>query len=226
MNETIAILEDSRQDAEKLKTICSSVFGNAEIRIFENVECFLQQCAHCDLLLCDVYIGETDMIDSFAFLIPRASYVIFTSIQAARSRDAFGYKVIGFLDKNDSDEQLAERMRKIHYLYFADTFLLRTKNGDTRVHPMKILYVSMENRRMYVYTADHQCFQVLEKSLRELQDEMPAYMCMISRSQLVNLYHIHSIDEDRITLTDGTLLFASRRMRSVIQLEFIRRVLQ
>ena len=87
--------------------------------------------------------------------------------------------------------------------------LIKSKKNNAYVSLKEILYISAEDKYAIVYTSNGHF--ISDMSLNNYEEQLNAYgFYRIHRKYLVNVYHHHSLNDNKAHLSDGTVLAVSK----------------
>ena len=221
----MAVVDDSVDDAARisclLRKCCSEAY---EIRCFSDCNELLSGDDHFELIVLDIHLDKEDGIEMQKKLQNHTSYIVFFTAYPTKIRFAFGYKVIGFINKNDPEQEIIKQLDQIKRDYLDDFVTLFSNNGIVQIRRNQISRVSVENRKIYVYLADERVLRITNGSLGKCVETIGDILQRINPSEYINLDHIRRIEGQKITLINGVIVYASRRMRNEVQEKYVRRL--
>ncbi len=94
--------------------------------------------------------------------------------------------------------------------------LLDTLWGEKSIDADSIMYVESEKNILNVYTDESK--YSLRTSLKNFMDHFEVKsLCQVNRKYAINIKHVDYIDEDTVTLSNGSSLSLSRRRKSILR---------
>jgi DNA-binding LytR/AlgR family response regulator len=155
---------------------------------FESGDDFLKADIEPDYIFLDIEMPGMDGIELKNRLeeANKRTHIVFLTSYSDRIREAFGNRVIGFLDKPVSPGDLMTVINKIlkdnnmNYYEFDD--------GDKHhVIPFdEILFINSDDKYTYLNTSDNKKY-CIRKTLKEWDEELPKELfCRINRSHIIN----------------------------------------
>lgn len=220
----IAVVDDNVQYG---KYICGLIESISDVYCadgFSDSACVMDCGLHYDLMILDVEIGKENGIEQAERLSLQTDYIVYLTSHSECVMDAFGYKTVGFLTKNLAEDILKEKLKKICDEYLEKAVHFITDYGQVSVRMSSILYITVENRKMYCYLRNGKEFIVRDLTLSKLMNMLDRQMFVqTDRSTVVNLDCIISIDGLELRLCDQTVLYISRRLKNNVHKEWLRR---
>lgn len=221
----IAVVDDSVEDAAKISRLLRQCYSNAyNIICFSGCNELLSGGDHFELIVLDIHLDKEDGIEMQKRLQNHTSYIVFFTAYPTKIRFAFGYKVIGFIHKNDPEPEIMKQLDQIKRDYLDDLVTLFTVNGNVLIRRNQISRVSVENRKIYVYLTDEKVLRITNVSLGKCVETIGDILQKINPSEYINLDHIRRIEGQKITLINGGVVYASRRMKNEVHEKYVRRL--
>ena len=233
----VLIVEDNSTDAEKIATLLTQC-GYLVIGIAASLPEALQLFGSCkpDVCVVDIYLqGKKDGI-AFARQMghdeqERRPFIFLTSaadrdtFDTAKMTNPFSYllKPFNALELQYAIELAVEKFVAAEDGYFAtatepasvllqDVFFIKRGNMLVKIMAAEIRYIEVDGK--YCKLAYGQDKFVIQKSLKQLQDQLPAKTFIRThRNYMVNVKEILKINlqDHEIVLQDGSSLAFSRR---------------
>ena len=221
----IGVIDDTAEDYARIRQIINKCFENAAIEHFSDCTQLVNHNSYFHLIFLDVHLEKQNGIEMQKIVRQYTSYIVFFTAYPTQIRYAFGYKVIGFLSKLDSDDQLTLKLQQLKNEYFDELVHYLTSAGEININRNSITRISVENRRIYVHLSNGKSLLLRSATLSECVEQLGEVMQKINPSEYVNLDHIKSIDGQKIDLINGDTVYASRRMRKLVQQKYVRRLI-
>lgn len=220
----IAVVDDHESYGRYICEIVEEMTDRYSTDFFCDVENVLKSDKYYDLMILDVEIGKDNGIEMSGKLTDKTDYIVYLTSHTECVMDAFGYKTVGFLTKDMPEEVLKERLKKICSEYLEKSVRFTTDYGALSVRMSSVLYITVQNRRMYCHLRNGREFIIRDLTVSQLTDILDNRMFVqTDRSTVVNLDCITSIDGLEITLCDGTVLYISRRLKNAVHREWLKR---
>lgn len=218
----VHICDDIKEHAMELQNLLQSLEANLhfEITISSTADEFLALLSSVengnsspwDIIFMDIRMPESDGITlgkKLKELCPD-TYLIFTtaySEYAVKGYEAAAYR---YLLKPIKTEDLQVLMTDIRAeLDKKKKILIKSKKNNAYVSLKEILYISAEDKYAIVYTSNGHF--ISDMSLNNYEEQLNAYgFYRIHRKYLVNVYHHHSLNDNKAHLSDGTVLPVSK----------------
>lgn len=222
----IAVVDDEKEQIEKIKQIVSAFFCEKRISIsidsFTNGEDLLNTATIYDLIFLDIQMPGIDGIETGQRLrVNNKNAVMFyiTSykdyIQQSMTIHPFAFIVKPFTD-DDIQKNLDDYL-KYHYNAKKkqnEPFIIDTiDDRHLNVNMNEILYFSYKGERITAVFMKNSSFEI-KNSLMAIYEQLNHdYFVIPHRSFIVNLQHIKEIDgkSKNIVMKNGDLIFISRR---------------
>ena len=219
-----AIVDDNHEYAEKLKRVIQEAFLNPGIDIYESGKDIQKTHDTYDMVFLDIELGKEDGILLSKMISDRTNYIVYITNQAHRVTEAFGYKTVGFLVKTMSDEQLEERLKQLYGEYLSQEIILQTNSGEMKIQASSILYLTILNRKMYCSVRNGKEVQIQNTTFSELQKKLdPDMFIQTDRSTIVNLNDIIAITGTELRMSNGSVLYTSRRLKNDVERAWLRK---
>ena len=225
----VHICDDIKEHAMELQNLLQSLEANLrfEITLSSSADEFLALLSSVengnsspwDIIFMDIRMPESDGITlgkKLKELCPD-TYLIFTtaySEYAVKGYEAAAYR---YLLKPIKTEDLQVLMTDIRAeLDKKKKILIKSKKNNAYVSLKEILYISAEDKYAIVYTSNGHF--ISDMSLNNYEEQLNAYgFYRIHRKYLVNVYHHHSLNDNKAHLSDGTVLPVSQSKTGAYQ---------
>lgn len=175
-----------------------------------------------DIYFIDIEFGNVIGMDVAKFITnyhKNAGIVYITNYEEYAIK-AFVCRPIGFIRKKH-EEDINITMDKVIAYVRQKNILYKFMNNksDKVINLATILYLQMSNHNMNIYI-NGDCINVRDKLSRVEKDMLKNGFIKINRSCLVNMNYIDNINEDKVILTDGTILYITGNKQSLITREW------
>jgi len=225
----VHICDDIKEQAMELQNLLQSLEANLHFEITHSSAAneFLALLSSIesgetmpkDIIFMDIRMPESDGITlgkKLKELCPD-TYLIFTtaySEYAVKGYEAAAYR---YLLKPIKTEDLQVLMTDIRAeLDKKKKILIKSKKNNAYVSLKEILYISAEDKYAIVYTSNGHF--ISDMSLNNYEEQLNAYgFYRIHRKYLVNVYHHHSLNDNKAHLSDGTVLPVSKSKTGAYQ---------
>lgn len=227
----IGICDDLLEEREHLKALLLSHAPSFTILEYTSGEALLAGLTHgdkLDLLFLDIYMDGINGMETAQTM--RKTHkdlpIIFLTTSPDFALSAFDVRAAGYLLKP------VDQVRLLGYLgeYTTppqDSWLIATPAGDVLVPINQLLYCEQQGRYNQVHMLDGTVYP-LRMTFSEVVSQLAPYpeIAPCGRALLVNLYFVHTLNRQDLTLTNGTKLPVPRRTQELFReayLAFYRR---
>ncbi|MEG2521114.1 MAG: LytTR family DNA-binding domain-containing protein [Christensenellaceae bacterium] len=223
----IAVCDDLPKDRKHLLSMLGEYLDRnniyAEMNEFSSGETFLSSdTASYQLVFLDIFmtgINGMETAKKLCFENPHA-LVVFQSTSRDFAAEAFSISALHYLIKPVDKEKLNTVLDKFfkHY-YSVRTVTVKVGRIDENIYFSDILFIEAKNKKTVIHTKHGN----LESStpLFELEECLPnSDFCKPIRWALVSMREIINMPEDKIELSDGTMITISRSNRENIKKRF------
>lgn len=209
----IAIVDDVSEARKKIHTILTSFFlsKSQEYRIYEfnNAEHLLRHLndATYNIILLDIDMPGMNGIETSKLLRKNniTSIIIFVTGVVNYMEEAFGLNVFSFVYKDKMDRLLPEVMTKCLDEISSNVILdFKTNAGLITINQGDIIYVSMEVRKVSIYTLKEKILVNLS-TLNEFYKKVQRCENFIyaNRSTIINLTYVMNITPEKSIILRG-----------------------
>lgn len=229
----IAVCDDSRWDADKVKAIVQgwldeSWDGDGEVDVYESSSKLLEshRLERYDLLILDVLMPEQTGIE-LARSLRRGgdeTMVIYASSTTEYAMDAFGIQALGYVPKPVDREVLTALLARARVLYDAKPkkwLTIKGSDGPAKIELMDIVYVENINRAAVYVLRDDRRIEVSRRSgtFEEMVDPVSSERAFVQihKSFFVNMRYIKSLQDESVVLDGGTELPVARRRKAELK---------
>lgn len=204
-------LESYRQHSQEELEIVSYTSGNTLIGGVE-------KDGPCDIYILDVSMPGYNGIDTAEILrkMHDSGRIIFLTANPEYAVDSYKVKAFYYLvkpvDRNELFRILDSAIEEIQ----ADVpkVTVKTVDGTTVFREDSIVYIEICDRRATYHLSDGRTIvgNVIRSSFKTEMEPLlsQSVFMMISASTIVNFKHTDMIDSEKITMSDGSLLYPSR----------------
>ena len=220
----IAIVDDNYDYGMYIKKITDECFEHPKITVFERSEEILKSEEKYDMTFLDIDIDGKDGIELSKKILDRTDYIVYVSSQLHRVTDAFGYKTVGFLPKGMEEKQLREKMTKLYGEYMSGDFVFQSDNGYVKTNQSSIMYITALNRKMFCFMKDGKNVRIHNMTVTDVMKQLNSDMFfLIDRGTAVNLNDVISVKGTEVKMSNGTVLYVSRRLKNGLEKEWLAR---
>lgn len=225
---TVAICDDDAQSRATIHSLVEDELPQGLPHVIldasgpEELRAIIAAGTHVDVLISDVIMqeGQPTGIQMVSQLFPPESgtQVINVSGHLQQALEVYATSHVYFLLKPIEPERMADALnRALAQLATFTPSMLRVKVGhkEQLINASSILYLESRLHKVTVHCLSRQVETYAK--LDDLQAQLPDTFARCHRSFLVNLSAIASLDENELTLHDGTRLPVSRRRTQDVQ---------
>lgn len=220
----IAIVDDNHDYGMYIKKLTDECFEHPEIKVFGRSEDIQKSKEKYDMTFLDIEIDGKDGIELSKKILDRTDYIVYVSSQLHRVTDAFGYKTVGFLPKGMEEEKLKEKLMKLYREYLSDDFMIQSDNGYVKMNQSSIMYITVMNRKMFCFMKDGKSLRIHNMTVTDVMKQLSTDMFfLIDRGTAVNLNDVISVKGSEVKMSDGTVLYVSRRLKNDLERAWLAR---
>lgn len=211
----IAVIDDDDIIREMITKRINIELINAEIEYkitsVSNVTDFFRNEISYDLAFLDIEIGSESGLELSKMIYekyPKCIIVFITSYEHYM-KDSFGLNVFSYLTKDEYAYRLPIILKSIlKELLGKSVFNLKTENGFMTYKAEEILYLYINNRRIYMKTDEE--VQVYYTSMKKLITELNDDFSFVGSKYIVNMNKIINITNGIIELENGECIFVPK----------------
>lgn len=209
-------------ELKKLENIYKEKFDCIYYRDIKNLKEKITNATKADIYFIDIEFGDVIGMDVARIITnynKNAGIVYITNYEEYAIK-AFVCRPIGFIRKKHK-EDINITMDKVVAYVREKIVLYKFMNNKSEkvINLATVLYLQMSNHNMKIYISGD-CIDVRDKLSRVEKDIVKKGFIKINRSCLVNMNYINNINEDKVILTDGTILYISGNKQSMITREW------
>ena len=166
----IALVEDNSIFSTLISERLKNIYCFEEIMIFESAEEFLKSNIIFDFLLLDIELPGINGI-ALSRKIHTTSRIIFLTSLADRVFEAFGINVVGYIVKTENIDKIMSKIKSIIDSQLNRPCIkARSEVDDISIELAEIVKISIENRKMFIYTT--KCvIRIYDLTLNEIINE-------------------------------------------------------
>lgn len=239
MNLKVALCDDNQAEQELLRSFLTKYeLGHDidfQIATFSNGEELLQSysqsgCFH--LLLLDMEMPNMNGLDAAKYIrknIDKNVHIIFISHYPEYMQQSMHVRPFFYLNKPVTYETFQDILTEfLQELVENETFitLVHTNLNETMVHIKELYYIETENakKKLLLFHTKNEIISV-SGIITDWEKRLQNYgFALCYRSLLVNLTHIHFIDNKFLYLTNGEQLPVSRNKLSKLKSQYINQI--
>lgn len=223
----IAICDDDRDFCKKEQRDIKAVFRNyfedeyCEIETFnrgdELVEAYVRN--QYDMVFLDLELGESDGFDvaEKIVLINVNVIIIFVTSHDNLVYEAFKFRPLGFIVKQNFEKEFSRMMRKIIEKLIESRQVVEI--GGRQFYADSIITVSSFQRKIYVKSAKGEI--ALNDTYSKYVELLGQYdFAEASKGILVNLKYVNKVEDDVLVMYDKERISISRRKKKDIVLKY------
>ena len=228
----IAILDDSAEDLNQVKSVISSYYESqnisAEICLFSSAEAFFQKYYHefYDLIIMDIYMGNMTGMDAAKKLrnAEDPAALIFITSSDSYAVESYDVQASYYLLKPFDPEKLRKILSTIQIRQSQNSRYIELISDRTPVKiPVKsILYVDTYRNAVQVHTTDagiirsYITFQKFEELLEGMKCFLSCY-----RGCIVNMDHIEEATDEGFVMDNQELVTIRKRGSNAIKKAYL-----
>ena len=228
----IAILDDSTEDLNQVKSVISSYYESqntsADIRLFSSAEAFFQKYSpgFYDLIIMDIYMGNMTGMDAAKKLrsAEDPASLIFITSSDSYAVESYDVQASYYLLKPFDPEKLRKILSSIQIRQSQNSRYIELISDRTPVKiPVKsILYVDTYRNAVQVHTTDagvirsYITFQKFEEILEGMKCFLSCY-----RGCIVNMDHIEESTDEGFVMDNQELVTVRKRGSNAIKKAYL-----
>lgn len=201
----IAICDDQYDDVRQIEN--ALLAQGYEVEVYETGESLLaayeQQGLRFDALFLDLKLQTMEGFDlaNAIYAIDDSVLVVFVTAYSQYVFECFKCNPVWFLRKpinsnelNDALAHLAHRFKRRQRV-----FSFKDSRHSVRLRYDEILYFEAKDHLIYIHTIDGTIYTIREP-IRNLAEKLGMSFCRISKSYLINLHYLVTIDKTGVKL--------------------------
>lgn len=211
-----AIIGQIKNDILKITEI------NCRIDTYTSGEQLIKEHKNYDLIFLDIDLKTTNGIDTAKQLRVYDKKVKIVYITGYRdfAAQAFSVHAFSYMVKPVAFESLKKIVLEAYEYYLEEAAPIQvefdTLEGQVIIEARDIYYFEYENRKVKICTKSGNFY--MKVKITELLAKMQAYdFEMPHKSYIVNLYHIRSVINNNIYMTNGDLVLLSQKKASAFK---------
>ncbi len=229
----VAVVEDGREDAEKLKAyltkFCEDERIEFDLDMFSDGLEFLDKMkGEYDVVIFDIEMPKLDGMNAAKRLrkLGSETCILFVTNMAQYAIQGYEVGAKGYMLKPVVYARLAEEMKRILRTLKMrslqnESIVINTKQGRNIINFASLIYIEVAGHNLIFHTEKGD-FSFARKPMREIEKDLSSDFARCSNCYVVNLKYINSIKSNIVSLLDGTTLFISRGRKE----EFIKKFVE
>ncbi len=170
-----------------------------------------------DFVLLDLEIGDKDGLEIARIVRacqPKADLILMSS-QSAHVTRAFSLRAAQFFLKPITEEAFCHEMERLVYHYKIEkrSWCVHTKSTVYRLAPLDVICIRSESRHLVIETRNRSID--VPGRLSAIEQPLEAYgFARCHQGYIVNLQHVHAIEDNMLRCSFGKRVPVSHRMRA------------
>lgn len=222
LNLNVALLDDDIRALSLIQNCLESLLKekgvNFQIQSFSDSKTFLKQDCSFDILFCDIEMPNRDGIDiSNEYKNKNKDCeIIFVSNREDKVFDSLKVHPFGFIRKKNflSDIQtLIDSYFKMLDEKKHDDYIVITFNSKiTKLKINDIMYIESRKKNQLIHLVDTDSIITVVSTMKDFEEQLKDYGFILThKAFLVNYKFIKDIGLDNIRMTNGDLVYLSKR---------------
>jgi DNA-binding LytR/AlgR family response regulator len=210
----IAIVDDEKIWQEKVYGCLKKHFAHAEIDIFNRGKDLLEIQKDYQMVFMDIGLGEENglEISDWYNQFHKGHILIILTAYTEFSRSGYHVNAFRYIDKLKFDEEIKEALASAK-LAMSDHEMVELSNeqGDSyTISCSDIIYCEAQNHQILIKMIDREL--EYKSTIRDLLDILERHgFYQVHRSYIVNLKHIYKFNTTEVIMSNGQLVYMSRR---------------
>lgn len=210
----IAVVDDEKLWQRKVYCCLKNHFSHADIDIFDRGKDLLESRKDYKLVFMDIGLGEenglkiSDLYNQFH----KGHILIILTTYTEFSRSGYYVNAFRYIDKLKFDEEIKEALVSAD-LVMSDYEMVELYNGESDSYTINcndIIYCEAQNHRILIKMIDREL--EYKSTIRNLLSILESHgFYQVHRSYIVNLRHVYKYNISEITMSNGQLVYMSRR---------------
>ena len=214
----IGICDDNKREHPYLMQLCD-LHGTYSYLHYYSGEALLHSQELPELLFLDIKLPGLDGLDVMRKLelLPSSPYIIFYTSHMELLPDAFGKKVIGFLQKPATDGDVEKCLIHAQRLFTMEGYITFDKNKKAFYY--EVTYIESSRNYTIFHLLNGETI-ISRTAISKWANSLPACFSYIHRTYIVNLHHVTMHEKTHFILNNTnqeTLPISRRRQKKVIQ---------
>ncbi len=221
----LAIIEDNPEELSNLQNLLTKYQEEQnvlfDIKTFNNAYHFINNYKNeFQLVFMDIDLPGVNGMDTAKKLreLDHNATLVFVTNLAQYAIKGYEVEAYDFILKPATYARMASLLDKILKKIDSDSnkaINIKTTTGYTKLIIDEIIYISVEDHLLYYHTLNknYECWETL-KNVSSFLDEQK--FVRISKSIIVNLSYVKSLEGDTITLLHGETLYIAHKLKNDI----------
>lgn len=213
---TVAICDDEQVICEQIENLIKKEKPNCQIILFSSGEDLLNTTYHFDIIFLDIQMEGINGMETARRLRNQKEEVILIFISGFKEYvfEAFDVSAFHYLLKPIEEIKFMEIFAKAvaeleKKKNSEEAFLIKSKGRTILVDKKTILYIESQNRMINIHTTKETVR--IYSDMKMLEQELGNGFYRCHRGYIVNLGYIAEYGRETISLTNGEVLYLSRR---------------
>ena len=217
----VAIIEDEQEYQKHIYNILFKQWPGYQIDCFNSGEEFIKKNEKYEATLLDIRLPGIDGISLAKQTKSLMGEIIYLTGDDSRMKDAFDEKVIMYILKSETEEEIIKKLKWIYNRLINNQEIeLKIEGQQIRINKNNITKIQRENRKIYLYL-DLKCFTLSGYTLESLKELLGNEFEYVNQSCLINLSHISLIKNDQVYVDNNTLVYLSRSYKNNFMKTFL-----
>lgn len=216
---TVAVCDDEKIIRDQIVKICEKQLNGKEITCsvmsFKNGDELLQtikeENLYIDLIILDIKMPGKDGIEIKQILSNdiHVGSIAFVTSHISVMQEAFGLKVIGFVEKPITETVLTNWINMIYERVTKITYIDIKKN--VKVRSIDIKYIESDGNYSRIILDDGSESELMRESISKWEERLDSSFIRCHKSYIVNMRFISSIKYSKISLNSGESISIGRK---------------
>ncbi len=223
-----AIVDDEHVIATKIEKILNVTLFNMDIEykisIFTDAKKFIRNLELCnvDIVILDIEINDFNGIEIAKYIKKHNEKIIVIYVTAHINyiRESFGLNVFDYITKPEMKIELPKTIinliEEVNENYIL-TFIADRKKINVNTKDIK--FIKYYERKVVLETI-HEIYDISTISLKQIYNDLNKNFVFIDNGSIVNLEHVKSINDKKVTLHTSETYSISSRKYKIVKGEF------
>lgn len=144
--------------------------------------------------------------------------IIFITSHEQYVYDSFSLKPFDFIPKQFLDKKITIVIKRMQDTYTKrhQVFLCYVNNSKVNILVHQIVRIEREQLKCRVHCDSTKTAIYIHGNIKDIIHQLPSNFVIISKSEIINMHEIKSIDQDKITLKNNHICYCSRRRKKAV----------
>lgn len=144
--------------------------------------------------------------------------IIFITSHEQYVYDSFSLKPFDFIPKQHLDQKLSILIKRMQDTYKKrhQLFPCYVNNCKVDILVHQIVRIEREQLKCRVYCDTTKTAIYIHGNIKDIIHQLPSNFVIISKSEIINMHEIKTIDQDKITLKNNHICYCSRRRKKAV----------